>query len=151
MRFQKLIGLAEWPAPEKTVICRQGTWMGRFQDQMVGIVQHPLLHLCRSAPENKHNGSVLPVQSPDRCVRELFPALAPMGISHMGADCQHRIQHQNTLFSPFHQITIIRDLTAQVIVKLLVNIYQKAESPPPASQKNRVREPVPHYDKDPGR
>ena len=42
----------------------------------------------------------------------------------MGPDGQHRIQKQNPLSGPFFQITVVWDRTAQVIVKLLVNVHQ---------------------------
>ena len=42
----------------------------------------------------------------------------------MSSDCEYRIQKQNSLVSPFLQVSIIRDIAAQIIVKLLVDILQ---------------------------
>ena len=44
---QKCIRLAKMLASEKAIVCRQRTWMCRFQDQMFWIGQHRYLALRR--------------------------------------------------------------------------------------------------------
>ena len=83
MLFQKPVRLAEGPAPKEAVMSRQGAGMRRLQDQMIGIVQHLLLHLGRSAPQNEHNGPVLLVQRQNSRIRKFLPSLPPVGIGHM--------------------------------------------------------------------
>ena len=63
MFLQKTVGLTEWLAAEKSVIRRKRTGMRRFQNQVVGVSQHPLLGLSRPAPQDKNNGPVLLIQS----------------------------------------------------------------------------------------
>ena len=99
--------------------------MRRFQDQMAGIVQHFLLRLCRFTPENKYNGPVLFIQDTDCRIGKLFPANAPMGVCRMCPHRQYCVQHQYPLLRPFDQITVIRNITPQIIMKFLVNIDQR--------------------------
>ena len=42
----------------------------------------------------------------------------------MSADRQNRIEHHNALLRPLDQITVVRDVTPEIIVKLLVDIYE---------------------------
>ena len=47
-----------------------------------------------------------------------------MRISLVGADSQNCIQKHHALIRPFFQISVVRHIAAQIVVKLLVNIYQ---------------------------
>ena len=99
--------------------------MGCFQNQMLRIVQHGSLHLCRSSPEHKYHRSVLLIEHTDSRIGEFFPAFAMVGICHVRPHCKHRIEHQDTLLGPFYKITIVRDIASQIIVKFLINIHQR--------------------------
>ena len=92
---------------------------------MIGIVQHSFLHLGRSAPQDKHNGTILCIQCPDGGICKLFPTFPVMGIGHVCPHGKHRIEHQDTLLGPFYKITIVRDIASQIIVKFLINIHQR--------------------------
>ena len=52
MGLQKLIGLAEMPAPKEPPVCRQGAWMGCLQDQVLGVSQHRAFLLGGPAPQH---------------------------------------------------------------------------------------------------
>ena len=47
-----------------------------------------------------------------------------VGVSLMGPDRKHRIQKHHSLIRPFFQIAVIGNIAAQIVVKLLVNIYK---------------------------
>lgn len=91
MGLQKLIGLAEMPAPKEPPVCRQGAWMGCLQDQVLGVSQHRAFLLGGPAPQHGYNWPVLGIDSMDNGVRKLFPALPLMGIGLMGTDGKYRI------------------------------------------------------------
>ena len=42
----------------------------------------------------------------------------------MSADRQNRIEHHDALLRPLDQITVVRDVTPEIIMKLLVDIYK---------------------------
>ncbi len=79
----------------------------------------------RLAPEHIHHWPVLGIYCLDDSVRKLLPALPLVGIGLVGAYSEDRIQHQYALLSPFHQIAVVGDPTAQVIVEFLINIHQR--------------------------
>ena len=93
--FQKLICLAERPVAKESPERRQRTRMRCRQDQMLRIVQHKLLPLGRTSPQDEYNRPVLLIEDLDGRVRELLPPDLPMGICLMGSDCKNRIQHQD--------------------------------------------------------
>ena len=43
----------------------------------------------------------------------------------MGPYCKHRVQKENTLLRPFLQIAVIWDITSHIILKLLIDVYQR--------------------------
>ena len=51
MLLQKPVCLTEWFAAEKSSVSRKRAWMRCFQYQMMRIVQHGFLLLCRTPPE----------------------------------------------------------------------------------------------------
>ncbi len=125
VRLQKCVCLAERLAAEEPSVCRQWAWMRRFQYEVVRIVQHPFFTLRRAPPQNKHNRPVLSVERHNRRIRKFLPADPPVGVRLVRPDCEHSIQHEYALFCPFRETSVIRDRTAQVIMKLLVNIYKR--------------------------
>src|SRR5699024_7380223 len=125
MFLQKGIGFAEMPAAKKAPKRRKRTWMRSLQDQMFRIIQHCLFHLSRSSPEHKNDGPVLLIQHPDSCIGELFPSDPSVGICLMGPDSQYRIQKKDSLLGPLDQIAIVRDVASAVVMKFLIDIYQR--------------------------
>ena len=100
--------------------------MGRPQDQMSRIGQHRRLGLGRCTPEHIYNGAVLGIDSLQDGIRELLPAMVPVGIGLMCSDdCQDRIEEQDALFRPGCQTAVIRNPASQVIMKFLINIDQR--------------------------
>ena len=89
---QKCIRLAKMLASEKAIVCRQRTWMCRFQDQMFGIRKHRYLALRRFSPQHVHDRSVLRVNCLDDGVRKLLPPFSLMGICLMGPHSKNRIE-----------------------------------------------------------
>ena len=104
---------------------RKRTGMRRLQNQMLGIVQHLFLGLGRTPPQDENHGSVLLVQRPDSGVRKLLPSLPAVGIGHMGPNRQHRIEHQHTLLRPLHQIAVVGNIAAHIVMKLLIDINKR--------------------------
>lgn len=124
MAAQKFIGLAKRPASEESSERRKGTWMRRLQDQMLRIIQHALLTLCRASPQDEYDRSVLAVQGHDCCIREFFPADTAMGICLMGSNRKYGIQHQNSLLRPLCQTAMAGYGTSQVFMQFLVYVDQ---------------------------
>ena len=42
----------------------------------------------------------------------------------MGTHGQHRVKHHDALLRPFDQISVVRYVTAQIVVQLLVDVHQ---------------------------
>ena len=91
MGSQKFVTFGKMPASEEAPVSRKGTGMGRFQNQVIGIVQEFLLLLGRPSPEHKDHGAVLVIEDPDGSIGKFFPAHAPVRIGLMGPDGKHRI------------------------------------------------------------
>ena len=99
--------------------------MGRLQNQVSGIREHRLFHLCGTPPQDKHDWPVLLIQNADCRVRKLFPANPSMGIRLVGTHGQNRIQKQHPLICPFCQAAVIRYITSAVVMELFINIHQR--------------------------
>ena len=125
MLLQKPVCLTEWFAAEKSSVSRKRAWMRCFQYQMMRIVQHGFLLLCRTPPENKHDRSVLLIQYLNSCICELFPADSSMGIRLMSTNSQNCIQEQHTLFRPFLKIAVIWNIASEIILQFLVDVFQR--------------------------
>ena len=124
MLLQKPVCLTEWFAAEKSSVSRKRAWMRCFQYQMMRIVQHGFLLLCRTPPENKHDRSVLLIQYLNSCICELFPADSSMGIRLMRTNGQNCILEQHTLFRPFLKIAVIWNIASEIILQFLVDVFQ---------------------------
>ena len=122
--LQEGVRLAKWLAAEKSPIGRQRTRMRGFQNQMFGIGKHPAFHLCRSPPQDKDDRSVLFVQHTYRCIREFFPTNTLMRVCLVCTHSQHCVHHQHTLLCPGGEIPMVRDVTSDVLLQLLIDIYK---------------------------
>ena len=89
--FQEFICLTERLAPEESSICGKRTRMRRLQNQMIRIIQHCRFALRRSPPQDKDNGTILPVQCHNRCIGKFFPSDSPMRVSFMRTHSKNRI------------------------------------------------------------
>ena len=98
--------------------------MRRLQNQMLRIPQHRLLHLGRTAPEDKHHRAVDLIQYPDRRIRERLPADAVMAVCLMCPHGQHGVQHQHALIRPLFKIPVIRNRAAEVVMQLLIDVHE---------------------------
>ena len=99
--------------------------MRRLQNQMLRIIQKFGLHLCRTSPQHKHNGTILPVHCADRGIGKFLPSDIPVGISLMRTHGKNCVQQQYTLLRLFYQITVVRNIAAEIILKLLINIHKR--------------------------
>ena len=88
-------------------------------------MQHGSLGLCRCSPEHVDNGAVLGIHGLQDRVCELLPAVTPVGIGLVGADRQDSVQKEDSLSGPFDQISVVRHITAYIIMKLFVDIYKR--------------------------
>ena len=93
--------------------------------QLLRIVQHCFFHLGRSSPEKIYDRAILFIQGLDNCICKLFPADSSVGKRLVGADSQYCVQKKYALFCPFFQATVVRNIAAQVTVKLFINVYQR--------------------------
>ena len=95
------------------------------QDQVSGVCQHRGLGLRRAPPKHIDNGSLLRIYSLEDGVCKLLPAVSPVGIGLVRPHSQNRIQKEHSLSGPLDQIAVIRNITAQVVMKFPVNIYKR--------------------------
>ena len=122
---QEIVGLAERLASPEAPVYRQWTWVCGLQDQVVWVVQECGLLLGVCTPQDEHDRSVLLVQDPDRCIGKMFPALSLMGTGSVSLNGQHGIEHEDSLVGPLLKISVIGDLTSQIIVKLLIYVDER--------------------------
>lgn len=99
--------------------------MRRFKYEMFRIIEHGLLAAGEASPEHKYYGSIFFVDFTDHGVGKIFPAFSLMGSGCMCADRKNSIQKENSLLSPFYEITVIRNITAEFVVKLLIYILKR--------------------------
>src|SRR5699024_8443765 len=66
MEFQKFICLTEVAAAKKSAVGGQRARVRRFQDQMLWIIQHRFLTLCRTPPKHEDDRPILLIQNADR-------------------------------------------------------------------------------------
>lgn len=121
---EELVALAEMPASKEPSVGGKGTGMGRPQDQMPRIGQHRRLGLGRCTPEHIYNGAVLGIDSLQDGIRELLPAMVPVGIGLMRPDGQDRIEKEDALFRPGCQTAVIGDPASNIIMEFLIDIDQ---------------------------
>lgn len=84
------------------------------RDLLLGVV----------APEDEH-GWIGPLgHCADHRVGDLLPALGLVGVRLAAADRQHRVEQEDALLGPRHQIAVVRDGQAELVVHLLVDVAQ---------------------------
>ena len=111
-------------ASEESPVSRQRARMRCGEYKMLRVIEHRSLLLCTLAPEHVNNRPVKTVKGSYRCIRELFPSLAPMGLCHMCSYREYRVEQHHALISPFYEISVVRDVAAQIVVKFLIYVLQ---------------------------
>ena len=104
---------------------------------MLRIIQHGGLFLSRTPPKKIHNGAVLFIDRTDNGIRKVFPAFSLMRIRLVSPDRQHRVQHENSLLCPLLQISVVGDVTPQIIVKLRIDVLERRRNPLPRQHGKR--------------
>ena len=84
---KKGVGFGEMPAAEKSIVSREGAWMGSRQHQVLRSSDALPFCLGIAAPEQEHHGLFPFVQLVNNGIGELFPAFSPMRV---GSTCPHR-------------------------------------------------------------
>ena len=124
MLLQERIGLTKMPAPEESAVRRERRRMRRHKHQMVRVRDHLTLLLRGLSPQHVYDGTVDLLEAPDHRVGEHLLALSLMGKCLMRPHGQHRVQKEHTLVCPFLQTAVVRDVTAQILLQFLIDIYQ---------------------------
>ena len=91
---------------------------------MLRIRKHRYFGLRRSAPEEVHNRTILGIYCLNDRISELLPASSLMGIRLVRAHSEDGVEQKHSLICPFFQITVIRNVTAQIIMQFLINVLQ---------------------------
>ena len=91
---------------------------------MLRIRKHRYFGLRRSAPEEVHNRTILGIYCLNDRISELLPASSLMGIRLVRAHGEDGVEQKHSLICPFFQITVIRNVTAQIIMQFLINVLQ---------------------------
>ncbi len=76
------------------------------------------------APEHEDRGVGAGGDGPDHGVGDLLPALALVGVGLACAHRQHRVEEEHPLLGPRHQIPVVRDRQAELLLHLLVDVAQ---------------------------
>ena len=117
---------------------------------MLWIGQHGFLGLGRPSPQDEYHGTVLLIEDPDGGVRKLLPPNIMVRIGLVGTHGQYGVKEHDALVRPLLQISVIGDVTPQVVVKLLIYIHQgRRDLHIRLYGKNTGRGPVRHCDKGP--
>ena len=81
--------------------------------------------LGMTSPEQEDDAAALGIQGGDNPIGELLPTKLGVRVRHTGLNSQNRIQQQDALGRPAHQIAMRRDLKAWDIARqLFVDIHQ---------------------------
>lgn len=99
--LQPLVRLLEVSTIEETLVCAQRTRMRTLQNQVLAPIHtfYPLLR--RLAPSQEDNAlGAFGGHGIDDFLRELFPTLAGVRISVVGADGEARIQEEHSAVGP---------------------------------------------------
>ena len=92
---------------------------------MIGIRDHRLLALCRSAPQEEYHRLFALIEMRNDTIGKFFPADALMRVRLIFAHRQDCIEKKHTLLSPMPETTVIRHFAAEIALKLLEDIDER--------------------------
>mmetsp|Transcript_19034 Transcript_19034/g.39104 ORF Transcript_19034/g.39104 Transcript_19034/m.39104 type:complete len:260 (+) Transcript_19034:41-820(+) len=145
---QRLVGLAETPAPGEGCLCfrrSQGARVRRAQNNVARTRAHQGslgLFRRRLAPQQKYHpllcsvsarcyalGLFAPVDGPDDLVRQIFPTLFLVAVCLALSHRQDVVDHQHPLPGPTLEVTVGRDRVkgrdVRVVLQLLVDVPER--------------------------
>ena len=91
---------------------------------MLRIGDPAALVLRVAAPQDKDQRIRMVVQLAHDLVGEFFPPPAAVGQWFGIFDRQHGVHQKHALLSPFHQIAVMGNRTAQIVMQFLININE---------------------------
>ena len=102
--------------------------MNIFKYQMLGLVNFFSDRVGFTSPEQEDNTLSLLVDGTDNLLCELLPAMLLVAIRKSFANCQDRIQEENSLASPPAKISVERlrhlEINIRVIFKRYVDVLK---------------------------
>ena len=98
--------------------------MGGFQDIVPGCVDQSLLAAGEIAPEQEYDSAAVSGEVADHGIGERFPAYLAVGSCHSGLDGKDCIQQKDSLLCPGCETSMVRDLKADVIMQLFIDVLQ---------------------------
>ena len=109
-------------APEEPLVGTKRGGVGRFEDEMFGLVDEDLFFLGEFAPKEEDDVFFACRYLRDHGIGELGPA--DLGVAHgfVGADGERGVEQEDALLGPMGEVAVVGDGHTDVLVQFLKDV-----------------------------